>query len=243
MSDASRLIAATRVLRDRLAGLCFRKPADLVYCPLEYAWAIHRAYLDKCAAGRKRVVFLGMNPGPYGMGQTGVPFGEVAAVRDWMGLRGEVLKPAGEHPAKPIEGLACKRSEVSGARLWGMFAQKFGTAENFFREHYVHNYCPLLFIENTKLGRNVTPENLSATDMAPVYAACDDFLRELVAVQKPEWVVGVGHFAEGRAKEALAGLPVRIALLPHPSPANPAANKDWAGIATNALIAQGVWEK
>ena len=32
----------------------------------------------------KRVVFLGMNPGPFGMAQVGVPFGEVAAVRDWL---------------------------------------------------------------------------------------------------------------------------------------------------------------
>jgi single-strand selective monofunctional uracil DNA glycosylase len=243
MSDIERLIAATKTLRGRLAGLRFRKPADLVYCPLEYAWEIHRAYLEKFADGPKRVVFLGMNPGPYGMGQTGVPFGEVAAVRDWMGLRGTVTKPAGEHPAKPVEGLDCQRSEVSGARLWGMFAQKFGSPENFFHEHYVHNYCPLLFLENTKLGRNVTPENLPAADMAPVYAACDDYLRELVAVQRLEWVVGVGGFASGRAQVALAGLPVRVALLPHPSPANPGANKDWAGAATRALIAQGVWGK
>ena len=243
MSDADRLIAATLALRKKLSGLAFKKPADLVYCPLEYAWEIHRAYLEKFAVGRKRIVFLGMNPGPYGMGQTGVPFGEVTAVRDWMGLRGAVSKPAGEHPAKPVGGLACKRSEVSGKRLWGLFAQKSGTPEAFFREHYVHNYCPLLFLENTKLGRNVTPENLSVADMAPVYAACDEFLRELVAVQRPEWVVGVGGFAEGRAKVALAGLPVRIGALPHPSPANPAANKDWAGAATRALVAQGVWAK
>lgn len=242
MTDPERLVAATLALRATLTGLRFRHPADLVYQPLEYAWAIHRAYLEKFAAGRKRIVFLGMNPGPYGMGQTGVPFGEVAAVRDWMGLRGEVVKPAGEHPAKRIEGLDCKRSEVSGGRLWGLFAKKFGKPENFFAEHYVHNYCPLLFLENTKLGRNVTPENLPAADMAPVYAACDDYLRELVAVQRPEWVVGVGHFAEGRAKIALAGMPVRVASLPHPSPANPGANKDWAGAATKALVSQGVWE-
>jgi single-strand selective monofunctional uracil DNA glycosylase len=123
MSDVERLIAATKTLRGRLAGLRFRKPADLVYCPLEYAWEIHRAYLEKFAVGPKRVIFLGMNPGPYGMGQTGVPFGEIAAVRDWMGLRGTVTKPAGEHPAKPVEGLDCQRSEVSGAATRALIAQ------------------------------------------------------------------------------------------------------------------------
>lgn len=243
MTDAARLIAATRTLRDRLQGLTFRSPADFVYQPLEYAWELHRAYLEKFAAGPKRVLFLGMNPGPYGMAQTGVPFGEVAAVRDWMGLRGSVKKPAREHPAKPVDGLACRRSEVSGARLWGMIAQRFGSPENFFREHFVHNYCPLLFLEDTKLGRNVTPDRLPPGDTAPVYAACDEYLRELVAVQNPEWVVGVGGFAEGRARAALAGRAVRIALLPHPSPVNPTANKDWAGAATKALVAQGVWTK
>lgn len=243
MTDVERLIAATLAMRERLRAPVFGSPADLVYHPLEYAWPVHRAYLEKFAGGRKRIVFLGMNPGPYGMGQTGVPFGEVTAVRDWMGLRGEVTKPAGEHPAKPVEGLACARSEVSGKRLWSLFAEKFDTAEKFFADHYVHNYCPLLFLENTRLGRNVTPENLPVAVMAPVYSACDDYLRELVAVQRPEWVVGVGHFAEGRAKVALAGLPVRVASLPHPSPANPGANKDWAGAATKALVAQGVWGK
>lgn len=236
------LIDATRDLNDRLAPLRFRSPADIVYRPLDYAWPIHRAYLETFATGTKRVVFLGMNPGPYGMAQNGVPFGEVAAVRDWMGLRGEVGKPDREHPAKRVEGLACKRSEVSGGRLWGLFAQRFGTPEVFFRDHYVHNYCPLLFLQDTKLGRNVTPENLPAADMAPVYAACDDFLRTLVTTLKPEFLVGVGGFAEGRAKIALEPLPVRIVTIPHPSPANPAANRDWPGAATAALVRQGVWK-
>lgn len=241
MSDPTRLISATEALNFHLRGLSFPAPVDFVYPPLEYAWPVHRAYLERYGSGAKRVIFLGMNPGPYGMGQTGVPFGEVGAVRDWMGLRGEVTSPADVHPAKLVTGLACRRSEVSGARLWGLFAARFRTAEAFFAEHYVHNYCPLLFLENTKLGRNVTPETLPAAAMAPVYAACDDFLRELIAVQRPEWVVGVGQFAEKRAREALVGTGVRVTTLPHPSPANPGAHKDWAGSATRALVAAGVW--
>lgn len=241
MTDIGSILAATLALSRRLDGLKFRSPADFVYRPLEYAGAIHRAYVERYAAGPKRVVFLGMNPGPYGMGQTGVPFGDVASVRDWLGLRGEVGRPLPEHPGKRVLGLDCPRREVSGARLWGLFAARFGAPENFFREHYVHNYCPLLFLENTRQGRNVTPDALPAADMAPVYAACDDFLRELVAVQRPAWVVGVGGFAEGRARAALAGLPVRIAGIPHPSPANPAANRDWAALATRALSDRGVW--
>ncbi len=249
MSDADRarmggdLVSATLELSGRLSGLVFRPPADLVYRPLEYAWGVHRAYLERFAAAPKRIVFLGMNPGPYGMGQTGVPFGDVPSVRDWMGLRGEIGSPAHEHPSKRVTGFGCARREVSGARLWGLFAARFGTPDSFFAQHYVHNYCPLLFLENTRLGRNVTPDTLPAADMAPVYEACDDFLRTLVGTLKPEWVVGVGGFAQGRARTALNGLPVRIAHVAHPSPANPSANGDWGALATRELVEAGVWRE
>ena len=82
-----------------------------------------------------------MNPGPFGMVQTGVPLGEIAAVRDWMGIEATVEKPATENPKRPIEGFACTRSEVSGRRLWGLFAERFGTAEAFFTDHFVANYA------------------------------------------------------------------------------------------------------
>lgn len=235
------LAAAARALDARLSKLRFAKPADYVYRPLDYAWDVHRAYLERFAAGPKRVVFLGMNPGPYGMAQTGVPFGEVAAVRDWLGLRGAVAKPEREHPAKRVQGFDCPRSEVSGRRLWGLFAARFKSADAFAREHYVHNYCPLLFLEGTRLGRNVTPEELPTADLAAVNAACDEHLRALVDALKPEWVIGVGAFAQGRAREALSGRAVKIGCVLHPSPASPAANKGWAEAATRALVAQGVW--
>src|SRR6185436_4123303 len=111
-------------------------------------------------------------PGPFGMSQTGVPFGEVAAVRDWMGLAGEVQKPAREHPRRPVEGLRCPKSEVSGRRLWGLFAEKFGKADDFFREHFVANYCPLVFMRGS--GANLTPDKLPAREAAALYAACDE---------------------------------------------------------------------
>lgn len=242
MSDTPRLVTATLRLRERLADLEFRPPADFVYRPLDYAWEVHREYLERFAEGPKRVIFLGMNPGPYGMGQTGVPFGDVKSVRGWLRLSGPVGRPPGEHPGKLVRGFFCPRGEVSGARLWGLFAARFESPEEFFSGHYVHNYCPLLFIQNTRQGRNVTPEQLPRSEMAPVFEACDAFLRELVAVLRPEWVVGVGGFAARRAGVALAGAPVRIASIPHPSPANPGANKDWARGAERSLVLDGVWK-
>lgn len=237
-SPAAALIAAARTLSAAVDALPFAPPVSHVYNPLDYAWAPHEAYLRRYCAQRKRIVFLGMNPGPFGMVQCGVPFGEIDAVRDWMGIEAPVGKPMRENPKRPVEGFACTRSEVSGRRLWSLFRERFGTADAFFAEHFVANYCPLAFFDH---GRNLTPDKLPAAEAAPLYAACDAHLRALVAALQPEWVIGIGAFAEARAVEALAGLPLRIGRVLHPSPASPAANRGWSEAATRQMVAQGLW--
>lgn len=235
---ANSLVDAAWTLSREVDAMRFAAPVSHVYNPLDYAWTVHRSYLERYGAGRKRVVFLGMNPGPYGMAQTGVPFGEIAAVRDWLGLAGAVGKPAQENPKKLVEGFACKRGEVSGQRLWGLFRERFGTPEAFFAEHFVANYCPLVFFED---GRNLTPDKLPAAEAGPLQAACDAHLRRMVEALQAEWVIGVGAWAEKRAILALAGLPVRFGRILHPSPASPAANRGWAPAATQQLVDLGVW--
>ncbi len=200
---------------------------------------MHEAYLQRYAARPKRILLLGMNPGPFGMMQTGVPFGEVAAVRDWLELEASVRAPRLQHPKRRIEGFACARSEVSGRRLWGLFARRFGTADRFFADHFVANYCPLVFLEES--GRNRTPDKLPKVEAEPLYAACDEHLRSVVDALSPEWIVGVGGFAEQRARALFADSPVKIGRVLHPSPASPAANRDWAGEATRQLEEQGIW--
>lgn len=239
VSTADALVAAARELSSAVDKLDFALPVSHIYNPLAYAWAPHEAYLRRCGHSRKRVVFIGMNPGPFGMVQCGVPFGEIDAVRDWMGIDAKVDKPATENPKRPIEGFACTRSEVSGRRLWGLFRQRFGSAENFFADHFVANYCPLAFFDH---GRNLTPDKLPTVEADPLYAACDAHLRRLVGQLQPDWVIGVGGFAEARAREALRGINVRIGKVLHPSPASPAANRGWAEAATRQMIAQGIWE-
>ena len=187
-----------------------------------------------------RIVFLGMNPGPYGMAQTGVPFGEIPHVRDWIGINQCVRKPGSEHPARPVEGFDCTRSEVSGRRLWGLFKERFVHPEEFFAEHFVANYCPLVFMEES--GRNRTPDKLPAEECAELYRVCDEHLRALVLGLQAEWVIGVGGFAQSRAKAALKDLPVHIGRVLHPSPASPAANRGWAEQATRQMMEQGLWE-
>ena len=180
-----------------------------------------------------------MNPGPFGMAQTGVPFGEIELVRDWVGVNMPIEKPPGEHPKRPVDGFDCKRSEVSGRRLWGLFRERFGTAKAFFSDQFVANYCPLVFMEAS--GRNRTPDKLPTTEVEALYNACDVHLRDLVTILKPDWVIGVGAFAEGRAKAALDGFNLEIGRVLHPSPASPAANRGWGEQATRQLEALGVW--
>lgn len=238
-SISDQLLAAAQRLVDAAGQLSFTEPTTHVYNPLCYAWAPYHQYLRCHGDSRKKVVFMGMNPGPFGMAQTGVPFGEIEQVRDWIGVEASVEKPAEEHPKRPIEGFACKRSEVSGRRLWGAFQERFGTAEAFFTDHFVVNYCPLVFMEAS--GRNRTPDKMPAGETASLYAACDQHLREVVEALQPEWLIGVGAFAEARAKEALKGVDIKFGRILHPSPASPAANRGWAEQATRQLTELGIW--
>ena len=234
---AQELIELTRRFSKKMGGLRFGGAVANVYNPLDYARIPHEEYLRRYAAGEKTAVFLGMNPGPFGMAQTGVPFGEVGAARDWLKLSGEVGKPRAENPKRPIEGFGCARSEVSGRRLWGAVAALYGTPDKFFSKFFVANYCPLVFMESG--GRNITPDKLSGAERALVYGLCDEYLRESVRLLKPRWVIGIGKFAEKRALEALASAPVRVTSVLHPSPASPAANQDWDGKFKNKLSSLG----
>jgi single-strand selective monofunctional uracil DNA glycosylase len=236
---AESLVSAARRLRTQVDGLRFAPPVAFVYNPLDYAWAPHEAYLRQYGTGPKRVLLIGMNPGPYGMVQTGVPFGEIAAVRDWLKVEAPVGRPAREHPQRPVSGFACERSEVSGRRLWGLFSKCFGTPQAFFREHLVMNYCPLAFLEESGLNR--TPDKLPVAEKKALFAACDEHLKTVVDLLRPEWIIGVGDFALKRAEQALGGDGPKLGRVLHPSPASPAANRGWAEAATRQLVEQGVW--
>lgn len=227
-------------LSARLETMRFGPPVTHVYHPLVYARQAFDRYGSLYGRGRPEVLLLGMNPGPWGMAQTGVPFGEVAIVKSWLGLDAPVGKPDDEHPKRPIEGLACTRSEVSGRRLWGLFAERFGAAESFFAEHLVLNHCPLVFMEDT--GRNRTPDKLPVAERKPLLQACDEALDRLVDLYRPEWCVGVGGYAEKRLQD-VAGDRAKIGKLLHPSPASPIANRGWAPQATRQLVEQGIWRE
>ena len=231
------LVKAADDLRKQLRDLTFPDPVACTYNPLEYAWDRHCDYLTKFGSGQKKVLFLGMNPGPYGMAQTGVPFGEIPHVRDWLGISGPVGKPDPEHKKRPVTGFDCERSEVSGRRLWGLFAELFGTAETFFDDHFIANFCPLVWMKDT--GANLTPDKLPRESMAPVEKACSAHLKKIIEILQPTQLIGVGGFAEKQLAAANPGEAILGRIL-HPSPASPAANRDFAGTATKQLKELGL---
>jgi single-strand selective monofunctional uracil DNA glycosylase len=235
------LILTGQRLRQVVSGLRFRSPVWHVYNPLDYAWPCYELYLRRFATPPKRVVFLGMNPGPFGMVQTGIPFGEVSAVRDWLGICSEVVKPLRQHPQRPVTGFDCRRSEISGQRLWRLFAERFGSPERFFAHHFVLNYCPLAFMERS--GRNRTPDKLPTRERELLFAACDQHLKETIQVLEPEWLIGIGDFARRRAEAVLPSGSTKVGQILHPSPANPSANRAWAAVVAKQLESLGVWPK
>ena len=233
------LVEAARELADAASQLAFEPPAEYVYNPLQYAWDAHETYLRMYGGRGAKVLLTGMNPGPWGMAQTGVPFGDVEHVRDWLGVSQPVDRPPREHPKRPVLGFDCPRREVSGQRLWGWAKARYGEPGRFFEHFFVYNYCPLAFLEAS--GRNRTPDKLPAAEQAPLRAICDKAFRAAVAALKPDWIAGVGAYAEARARAALQGVDgLRFARIPHPSPASPAANRGWSAAAEAALTAQGV---
>jgi single-strand selective monofunctional uracil DNA glycosylase len=233
------LHAITNTLNAELAQLRFGAPVTHVYNPLTYARPAWDQYCQQFAQGERKILLLGMNPGPFGMAQVGVPFGEVAMARDWLGISAPIGQPERVHPKRPIQGFDCPRSEVSGQRFWGWARDTFGTPERFFAQFFVTNYCPLCFMVES--GANLTPDKLRADEREALFATCDRALAATITQFQPMLVIGVGHFAEARLRAVVGTNPqIHVGRVPHPSPASPLANAGWAPLMTRALHDLGV---
>lgn len=233
LAAAAQLAAASRRCR-------FQAPVAHVYYPLQYAWQSYAQYVCRYGGGRKKAVFVGMNPGPWGMAQTGIPFGDVVSVRDWLGITAEIESPRLTHPKRPVLGFSCRRREVSGSRLWTFFSRRYQSAEIFFADHFVVNYCPLFFLRAS--GANLTPDKLAAgKTLARLYRCCDEHLEQVVAILQPQLVVGIGSFAEKRLQMLFsAQTNLTVGKMLHPSPASPAANRAFDSIAARELDSLGL---
>ncbi|XP_058812970.1 single-strand selective monofunctional uracil DNA glycosylase [Topomyia yanbarensis] len=229
-------------LCDALKQIPLPASAAVTYDPIEYAVELHLAYMQRYLDGPKPVLFLGMNPGPWGMCQTGVPFGYIPAVRDWMQLRGQVLKPIPELSVRPVEGLACTRGEQSGQRWWGLYERICGKPENFFRNCFVFNICPLAFFQAN--GRNITPADLKGTSKTRMQEVCTEYLQSALELFNPSIIISVGRYTEDRVKalvrqNLLDATRVQLKCMPHPSPRS-LNNTNWHDKAQQWLEDNGV---
>jgi len=238
MTFSDQYLELQKKIRDDVDRLKFKAPVTHIYNPLRYAWKPHAKWAKKFIDQPKKVVFLGMNPGPWGMTQTGVPFGQIEMVKTWMGIEAEVDHPPKEHPNRQIEGFQCTKSEVSGQRLWSYFAGRYPNASDFFADHAVINYCPLVFMEES--GKNRTPDKLPKEERDLLFDVCDRYLKEQLNLLAPEWIIGVGAFAQAKAKKVIASSNVNIGTILHPSPASPIANRGWSEVAHRQLQAMGL---
>ncbi|MBW2442087.1 MAG: single-stranded DNA-binding protein [Deltaproteobacteria bacterium] len=225
-------------LLDDLRSLRFGAPVTHVYNPLDYARKPYSQYCRRYGTPPKEIVLVGMNPGPWGMAQTGIPFGEITAVKEWMKIEAPVGQPASAHPKRPVLGFACRRSEVSGRRLWRWAQKTFKTPANFFSRFFVANYCPLQFIESS--GRNRTPNQLRGDEKSLLLTACDKALKRTIELLQPRYVIGVGKFAQERAGAAISNPAITVAGITHPSPANPRANRGWDALVRQELRDLGI---
>ncbi|XP_017084729.2 single-strand selective monofunctional uracil-DNA glycosylase [Drosophila eugracilis] len=197
-----------------------------VYNPIVYASQLHCDYMRLYLDGPKKLVFIGMNPGPNGMAQTGIPFGNVRTVKVLMKLAGSVDQPPVIHPKRPIAGLECRIEEPSGVRLWELFLRLAGNMETFSRQCYVHNFCPLVFYDEA--GKNLTPSELKGPYKSQVRDLCLGALEEQLILLKPEVIVPVGEYVHAALKRSLycKSNSVSVLRLPHPSPRS-VNNTDW----------------
>ena len=238
-----RMIEASSKLRDDVEkfadSLVKEGSVDAVYNPLTYAWEPHRAYLELASGGGAKTLLLGMNPGPHGMGQMGIPFAATSVVRDLLKITNlEVGRPRKLHPKRPISGLDWPKEEVSGTRLWGLLANEYGSAESIFKSVFLLNHCPLMLFSGER-ATNITPDKITGPTTKALLERCDEHLREVVDIMQIERVIGVGRYSEKRALNALSGIDISVTTCWHPSPASPLANRnkgeDWKKNVRNVL--------
>ena len=231
----TQMVEASALLRDDVEtfadALVAEGSVDAVYNPLAYAWEPHRAFVEMAAGGGAKTLLLGMNPGPHGMGQMGIPFAATSVVRNLLGIRDlPVGQPRNPHPKRAVTGLDWQKEEVSGTRLWGLLADHYGHAESIFQRVFIVNHCPLMLFSGER-ATNITPDKITGPTAHALLERCDDHLREVVDILGIERVIGVGRFSERRAAAALAETDVKVTTCWHPSPASPLANRnggrDW----------------
>ena len=207
------------------------KSIDFAYNPLKYAWKSHKMYLERYGRLGANTIIMGMNPG-HGMGNTGIPFGCPEKVRNYLRIKNlKIKEPKNSHPKRIVTGLECKKPEISGKRIWSLIEEIYGSPEEAFKQIFVINHFPLWMFN--KSGQNITPDKLKPSSNKEIFDICNKYLIEVRNILKAERIVAVGKYASKMARNALKSSNLKSIIIdeiPHPSPANPLANKQKGAI-------------
>ena len=214
---------------------------EFAYNPLNYAWEPHKKYLENYGSLGAKTIVMGMNPG-HGMGNTGIPFGCPEKVSKYLNITGlEVKEPVNIHPKRRINGLECKKPEISGKRIWGLIEDIYGPPKNAFKNIFVLNHFPLWMFNSE--GQNITPDKLKKSSAEDIFKICNKYLSDIINMLNAKKIIGVGKYANKMAHEAIKENNLEgiiIEEIPHPSPANPIANKDkgalWKKISKSVIV-------
>ncbi|KAF7991960.1 hypothetical protein HCN44_010761 [Aphidius gifuensis] len=216
-----------------LDKLNYNNPIDYIYCPIIYAKTVHFNYLNKYCRDKKNIMILGMNPGPWGMSQTGVPFGEINIVIDWLKINGHIDKPKRQHEQRQVDGFSCKRSEISGRKFWSLFKKLSNNPDTFFRHCFLRNFFKPTIIIIIIAG----PEQKKLQEF------CDQALIEVIKILDVKVIIGVGRFSEQRAKKVVktAKLSTKVLWMIHPSP-RATIGKNWQNLTLDFLKKENLIE-
>lgn len=233
----TKLLQYATALNEKLRKLSFNSPVQYVYNPVEYAYDMHAAFIKRYCQSEKKILLLGMNPGPWGMVQTGIPFGEINMVKEWYQIEAKINKPAIECPQREVMGLDCHRSEISGKRLYEYFKKVSHTPDNFFKNTYLYNYCPLALLQRG--GNNFTPSSLKGAIKKELEEYCNDSLLQVLELLKTEIIIALGVYTKKQADLILKVNcidHIQVICMPHPSP-RAKGNENWSEKAQHVLEA------
>lgn len=138
-SFGKRIIAfnASLEYRGKLpAGVCIMNPFRENDCATPASEAFYKKYY---ADNNKRIAILGINPGRFGAGITGVPFTDPVRLAEACG----------------INVASCPFAREPSSVFVYAIIKKYGGIGQFYSRYYINSVCPLGFTRENSAGRQV----------------------------------------------------------------------------------------
>jgi len=199
-----------------------------VWNPALYALDIYQEYLTKFPPEPGAILALGLNPGPYGMAQTGIPFTDCRTASGALGM--EMTIP-GKAPDDLISRLKKANGkwrgtyERSSLGMYRFLILAWGDIKTAYRNWFVGNPCPLLFLDPERW--NVTPADPRLRRMKEVGELRQRAVIGFSEILNPRGIVCFGKdVAKAVGEVAIRQVgPDRVVFYEHPARAVP---EKWA---------------